>query len=383
MVGDGNGMTSSQDPLGLYLHVPFCVSKCPYCDFYSTAAFDEQLLDRYTKALEQALIRWREQTAGPADTLYFGGGTPSLLGGRRLARLIDRAVSLYGLAGAEITLEANPADNLSEVFRAFAAAGGNRLSLGMQTANPDELRVLGRRHTPAELGRAVDAAHAAGISNLSLDLMLGIPRQDEESVANAVEACRRLEARHVSAYLLKIEPGTPFAAQAASLELPDEDAAADRYLAACAELASAGYRQYEISNFALPGFESRHNRKYWEGAPYLGVGPSAHSFLGGRRFFYPRSLPAFLRGEPPVLENSRDGALADGSPAEYLMLRLRLTEGLTEEAYRTRFGAPIPLLWRERAAALPRSHILCDEAGIRLTREGFLVSNVLIGRLLE
>ena len=137
-------MTSSQDPLGLYLHVPFCVSKCPYCDFYSTAAFDEQLLDRYTKALEQALIRWREQTAGPADTLYFGGGTPSLLGGRRLARLIDRAVSLYGLAGAEITLEANPADNLSEVFRAFAAAGGNRLSLGMQTANPDELRGLGR-----------------------------------------------------------------------------------------------------------------------------------------------------------------------------------------------------------------------------------------------
>ncbi len=369
--------------LGLYIHVPFCLSKCPYCDFYSTAVFDETLLDRYTAAVEQALGHWRERIAGAADTLYFGGGTPSLLGGRRLARLVERAAALFGLSDAEITLEANPADHLDTVFRDFAAAGGNRVSMGMQSADGAELRALGRRHTPDQLERAVEAAYAAGLSNLSLDLMLGIPRQDEPSMRAGVETCRRLGARHVSAYLLKLEPGTPFAEQADTLALPDEDGAAALYLAACEALESAGYRQYEISNFARPGCESRHNRKYWEGAPYLGIGPAAHSFLDGERLFYPRSLPAFLRGEPPLPESPEEDAIPSGSPAEYLMLRLRLAEGLTERDYAARFGTSLPVVWRERAAALPETLIRCDTDGIRLTRAGFLLSNALIGRLLE
>ena len=366
---------------GLYIHIPYCRSKCRYCDFYSTPCPDG-VPEAYIDALCREMDRFSPCGSTPLrpDTLYFGGGTPSLLTPAQAARLIRAA----GPApGAEITLEANPETVTPERLAAFRRAGVNRLSLGIQTARDDSLARLGRRHTAAQSRRALGMAVQAGFTDISGDLMLALPAYTMAELDETIALLAESGCTHICGYLLKIEPGTPFAAQAASLELPDEDAAADRYLAACAELASAGYRQYEISNFALPGFESRHNRKYWEGAPYLGVGPSAHSFLGGRRFFYPRSLPAFLRGEPPVLENSRDGALADGSPAEYLMLRLRLTEGLTEEAYRTRFGAPIPLLWRERAAALPRSHILCDEAGIRLTREGFLVSNVLIGRLLE
>ncbi len=368
--------------LGLYLHVPFCVSKCPYCDFYSTPAFDEDLLDRYTAALCRALDEAAAAHGEPADTLYFGGGTPSLLGGRRIARLIGRAAEDFGLFGAEITLEANPADDLAAVFRDFRAAGGNRLSLGMQAANDRELHLLGRRHTHDMLCRTVEAAHAAGLSNLSLDIMLATPGQTDESVRQAADACVTLGATHASAYLLKIEPGTPFAARRDALCLPDDDAAADRYLLACEALEQAGYAQYEISNFAKPGCESRHNLKYWNAEPYIGLGPAAHSFVGGRRLCYPRDLAAFLAGEPPVAEDDRP-AVADGSAAEYAMLRLRLTEGLREDLFAARFGRPIPAAWRRAAAAFAPRLTCCDETGIRLTREGFLLENPLVARILE
>lgn len=367
---------------GLYLHIPFCVSKCPYCDFYSTDRFDDALLDRYTDALCEALNRAAAYAHTAADTLYFGGGTPSLLGGRRLARLIDRAAAGFSLSGAEITLEANPADNLGDTLRDFAAAGGNRLSLGMQAANDDELQTLGRRHRMASLFRAADAARAAGIANLSLDIMLATPGQTAASVTAAVETCRALDAQHVSAYLLKIEPGTPFAARRDTLALPDEDTAADRYLFACAALEKAGYAQYEISNYSRPGYESRHNLKYWNSEPYIGLGPAAHSFFDGRRVCFPRSLPAFLRGEPPVAEDA-DAPVADGSAEEYALLRLRLTAGLQADAFAARFGRPLPEVWRRAAAALPRSLVHSDADGIRLTREGFLLSTPLTARILE
>lgn len=385
-------------PIGLYIHVPFCVSKCPYCDFYSLPApglrsspgcrpAEEERLDAYTAAVLRALEGWAGRLPGEtADTLYFGGGTPSLLGGGRIARILEAARRLFGLEGAEITLEANPADGLEETFRAFAAAGGNRVSLGMQSASPGELRSLGRRHAPADVEKAVRAARAAGIRSLSLDLMLGLEGQSAASVQASVEEAARLGAEHVSAYLLKIEEGTPYAARRESLALPDEDGQADLYLAACEALEGQGYRQYEISNFARPGFSSRHNLKYWNLAPYLGIGPSAHSFLGGRRFAYPRDLDGFLRGDGPAPE--RDGsslgeeAIREGSEEEYILLRLRLTEGVSEAAFREKFGVPLPAVYRQRAAALPPSLVTVDEAGIRFTREGFLLSNPLTVRLL-
>lgn len=368
--------------LGLYLHVPFCVSKCPYCDFYSTPRFDDDLLDRYTDALCRRLDEAAARLGTSADTLYFGGGTPSLLGGKRLARLIERAAANFSLSGAEITLEANPADDLAATLRDFAAAGGNRLSLGMQAVEDGELHALGRRHRMADVQKTVEAAQAAGLDNLSLDVMLATPQQTDESVHRAAMMCRTLGAKHVSAYLLKVEPNTPFAAQRHTLDLPDEDTAADRYLLACAAIETAGFSQYEISNFAVAGYESRHNLKYWNSEPYLGLGPAAHSFLDGVRWEFPRDLAAFLNGGKAVAEDA-DAAVADGSAEEYALLRLRLTEGLREDAFLARFGEALPTVWRENAQALPTSLVQCDADGIRLTREGFLLSTPLTARILE
>lgn len=375
-------------PIGLYVHVPFCVSKCPYCDFYSLPGQGEERKDAYAGAVVRSLERWGGRLPGvSADTLYFGGGTPSLLGGKRVARIMDAAARLFGLDGAEITMEANPGDPLDEVFCEFAAAGGNRVSLGMQSADAGELALLGRRHTPRQVAAAVESARKAGIGNISLDIMLGIEKQTAASVQNSIRAAGRLGARHLSAYLLKIEEGTPFYERQAGMALPDEDAAAEMYLAACETMESLGYRQYEISNFAVPGFESRHNRKYWSAESYLGIGPSAHSFLGGKRFYYPRSLEKFLDGGEPEPERggaeaSRPGAIADGGEEEYVMLRLRLTEGVTETGFAEKFGRPLPAAYRRRSEKLPEKLVIADDAGIRLTRQGFLLSNPLIARII-
>lgn len=365
--------------IGLYLHVPFCLSKCPYCDFFSLANPTEGQLDAYASRLCASLDEWASRLPDTkADTLYFGGGTPALLGGKRLATVIDRARANFGLAEAELTLEANPADRLRETFAAFAAAGGNRLSLGMQSACADELCALGRRHTPTDVERTIADARAVGIDNISLDMMLGISGQTEATVRRSAQVAAALGATHVSAYLLKIEPNTPYGQ--CPPPLPDEDATADLYLAAMGELDSLGYRQYEISNTALVGRESRHNLKYWQSEPYLGIGPAASSCLDGRRFAYARDLDGFMNGAEPTDEPT--GTIAVGSPTEYALLRLRLTEGITEGDYTARFGERIPTAWRERAVALPSALVQANEQGIRLTREGFLLSNTLITRIL-
>ena len=364
--------------VALYLHVPFCKSKCPYCDFYSFVP-DEQTMDRYTEALCAALPRWQERLKVTADTLYLGGGTPSLRGGKRLAKLVRAARTSFGLTDAEITLEANPAERLYDTFAAFAEAGGNRVSMGLQAGNDRALQALGRRHTLQDAEAACRDVFAAGIKRLSLDLMLATEHQTAADVRETVTAIDSFGAEHASAYLLKIEPNTPFASR--KLALPDEDEAADLYLTAVDTLASHGFRQYEISNFAKTGAESRHNLKYWNSEPYLGIGPSAHSFIGGRRFCYPRDMQAFLRGEEPSPESDGRTQMAENSPEEYALLRLRLTEGLTETGFAARFGTPIPTAWRDRAAKLPRTLVTADETGIRLTAEGFLVSNAIFTAL--
>ena len=367
-------------PIGLYLHVPFCASKCPYCDFYSTVSTPLQW-EAYTEALCASIEAWGARTNEVADTVYFGGGTPSLLGGKNIARLLATARRAFSVPStAEITTEANPADNLDAVFSAFASEGGNRVSLGMQTANSTELSALGRRHTPPQVETAVASAKRAGIHNVSLDMMLGIPHQTEKSVIAAAELCRHLEVTHVSAYLLKQEPNTPFYHNPPPL--PDEEAVISLYHTAANALEDRGFLQYEISNFSLAGYESRHNVKYWNSEPYIGLGPSAHSFFGGQRFEYPRDTAAFIGGCEPIPEQREPSEIAENSAAEYAMLRLRLTKGLCEEDYRARFGEPLPAVWRKRAAALPPQLVICNENGIRLTREGMLISNAILARIL-
>ena len=368
------------EPIGLYLHTPFCVSKCPYCDFHSAPPKSEADLDAYTAALLSSMDDWAARYPLTADTLYFGGGTPSLLGGARLAALIRRADERFGLLShaPEITLEANPADDLADTLAAFAAAGGNRLSLGMQSVHPAELAVLGRRHTPADVVRTIEDAHRAGITNISLDVMLGISGQTLSTALESVERAAAWGATHISAYLLKLEPGTPYGA--CPPPLPDEDETAELYLAVMERLASLGYDQYEISNAARPGCASRHNLKYWDSRPYLGLGPAASSCLDGRRFTYPRDTAYFMAGGAPADDPAT--ATPVGSAEEYALLRLRLAEGLSAAGFAARFGVDLPQEWMARAAKLPRHLVVADADGIRLTREGFLLSNTLTTHIL-
>ncbi len=372
-------MKRDKKPIGIYLHIPFCKSKCPYCDFYSLTGQTDEVLDQYVAALERDLAAWGKHLATPADTVYLGGGTPSLLGGTRIARLLDGVNRAFPLTGdAEITMEANPADDLYDTLRAFRAGGGNRVSLGMQSGNDRELLGLGRRHRADQTARAAEAVRKAGIDNLSFDLMLALAGQTAADIDQSIETCRTLGGTHVSAYMLKIEPNTPFGT-CVPAGLPDDDGAADLYIHACEQLERAGYRQYEISNFAKDGQKSRHNLKYWEGADYLGIGAAAHSKIAGKRFAYPRDLSAVIRGAVPT---EHDNDPPTDSMQEYAVLRLRLTDGIVEHEFKHRFGRSIPTAWRENADKIPAHLCVSDPTGIRLTRDGFLVSNAIMVRLI-
>lgn len=364
------------NPVGIYLHVPFCRSKCPYCDFYSVGARDEWL-DHYTDETLRRIDLLRGEGI-IADTVYFGGGTPSLLGGARLTRLLDELARCVAITdGAEITMEANPSADLTGFLQEGAAAGVNRLSLGLQSAVPRELAALGRRHSPDDVLRSMEAAHAAGIDNLSLDLMLGIPHQTQESLTQTlafIEACAPV---HVSAYLLKIEEGTTFWRRRDTLPVADEDGQADLYEQAFAALDAMGYVQYEISNAARGGKVSRHNMKYWNDEEYIGIGPAAHGFFRGQRYYYSRDLREYLGGAAAIPDSE------GGGEEEYVMLRLRLREGLTEQGMKQRFGHGIPDGIRRKAAApVLKELLVSDEKHIALTREGMLLSNAVIGTLL-
>ncbi|QAT51100.1 radical SAM family heme chaperone HemW [Caproiciproducens sp. NJN-50] len=362
--------------IGLYVHVPFCDGKCPYCDFYSIRG-TEEWMNEYTDRIIQDIKYESERTGRKADTLYFGGGTPSLLGARRIIRILEAARRGFGLERAEITAEANPGDDLSGFFREIRAAGVNRLSLGLQSADDGELRLLGRRHTAEQAEKCIAEARSAGFENLSLDLMLAVQGQTEKSLRASAEFCARAGASHVSAYLLKVEPGTAYFKNRESLRLPDEDGAASLYLSACEELERHGFRQYEISNFAKNGFQSRHNLKYWRDEEYLGFGPAAHSFLDGRRYSNRRSIGAFLRGEPAASEG--DG----GGFEEFAMLALRLAEGLTDARCLKRFGHPVPERMKSAAKRYEAAGLtVCTEDGFRFTPRGFLVSNALTAGIL-
>lgn len=367
----------SKKKIGLYLHIPFCAGKCPYCDFYSVRA-SEPGMDEYTECLIRRIRDAGEKTGRRASTLYVGGGTPSLLGPKRLCRVLEAAEAAFSLEkDAEITVEANPGDRLFPFFREIRAAGANRISLGIQSSDDRELCLLGRRHSAADGARAVEDAGRAGFQNISADLMLAVQGQTPGSLRRSIEFCARLGVSHVSAYLLEIEPRTVYWKERNSLNLPDESTAADFYLSACSELEKRGYRQYEISNFSKPGFQSRHNLNYWHCGEYLGLGPSAHSFLDGRRFHFPRGIAPFLRGDPP----EEDGP--GGDFEEYAMLGMRLSEGLCDASCFSRFGVPLPD--RVKLAARryePGGLTACRPDGFRLTRRGFLLSDALTPEIL-
>ena len=380
-------MRQQKRPLGLYLHIPFCRSKCIYCDFYSLPSAEDQM-DRYVSALCRHLKETAPQAAPyTVDTVYFGGGTPSYLGGKRLARLMRAIHKHYHVAkDAEVTLEANP-DSLGDwrAVRALGRAGFNRLSLGVQSADDGELKALGRIHTFAQVKEAVAAARKGKIKNLSLDLIYGLPGQTLEGWKRTLEEAAALEPEHLSCYGLKVEEGTPLWRRREALTFPDDDLQADMYLWTVAYLAQWGYEQYEISNFAKPGFLSRHNMKYWTLGEYAGFGPGAHSDFGGVRYAFVRDLGAYCAGVEsggPILSEREeiDGRERD---REYLMLGLRTAAGISRRAFESRCRRSFDPVEKALAPLEGAGYALRQGDGWRLTPEGCAVSHQLSGRALD
>ena len=374
-------------PLGLYIHIPFCKSKCIYCDFYSLPRAEDRM-DRYVSALCRQLAEIAQRTtAHTVDSVYLGGGTPSYLGEKRLRRILKTVKKHYHLSrDAEITLEANP-DSAGDwrALRSLRRAGMNRLSLGVQSADDGLLRALGRPHTFAQAEEAAAAARRARIRNLSLDLIYGLPGQDLTGWKDTLERAAALEPEHLSCYGLKVEEGTPLWDMQEKMDLPDDDAQADMYLWTVERLGALGYEQYEISNFARPGRASRHNMKYWTLCEYAGFGPGAHSDLGDVRYAYLRSLDTYCAGVEAgvsVLE-SNEHIPSRERDIEYVMLGLRLTQGISRQEFENRYRLPFAPIQSVLERFRATGHAALAGERWRLTPEGFLVSNQIIGQALE
>ncbi len=366
--------------IGLYLHIPFCKSKCPYCDFYSFSGKDTEK-DQYTSVLKEKVLSSVYTLQGngicKANTLYIGGGTPSVLGAKNLQNLVNACNSGFLTDNAEITVECNPHGLDEDFFKVLHDCGVNRISLGLQSAVDNERRILGRLSNRNQVENAVKMAQKVGFSNITLDVMLGIPNQTEKSLNETLDFCISLGVPHVSAYMLKLEENTHFYKNQHKYDFPDDDLTADLYLQMCECLENQGIMQYEISNFAKKGFESCHNLKYWHCEEYLGLGPSAHSFLDGKRFYFDRYFESFMNGNSPI----QDGL--GGDFTEYAMLNLRLVEGLNEDKVFERFGHNIPKeLYDNSKIFIQNGYMTKTENGLSLTRKGFLLSNSILSEIL-
>lgn len=380
-------LRKNKTPLGIYVHVPFCRSKCQYCDFYSLTAKDSALLDGYLRAVCQHI---REAGAlAPeylVDTVYFGGGTPTFFGADGMVAILTAIRKSFSVSpDAEITFEANPDSVSDRLLKRLHSEGFNRVSLGVQCDDDEILKKLGRPHTYAQAVNAVTRIRKAGFRNLSVDLMYGLPGQTTEAWERTLKNVLKLSPEHVSCYGLKVEEGTPLYEYKEFCNLADDDTQADMYLAAVDILRTAGYRQYEISNFCRKGNFSKHNLKYWQGGEYLGFGPDASSDFGGRRFSAVRDLQGYIDGICSGGQVLRE--VQEISPhervGEYLMLRLRTTAGIDPKEYESRFLLPFaPLLkyleqCRERGLAAKTF-----DGRWHLTPNGFLISNSIISDLL-
>lgn len=374
-------------PLGIYVHIPFCRSKCQYCDFYSLPEHNKKLMDSYLRAICTHIREAGALAPGyRVDTVYFGGGTPSYFGASALATIMNTIRKAFDVdAGAEITFEANPDSVTPRLLRRLRAEGFNRVSLGIQCDDDAILKDIGRPHTYAQAVEAVKCIRRAGYKNLSVDLMYGLPGQSLEGWKDTLQTVVKLDPEHISCYGLKLEEGTPLYERQAACDLADDDGQADMYLAAVEYLRLKGYRQYEISNFAKRDMASRHNLKYWTGGEYLGFGPDASSDFAGRRFSNVRDIQAYMDGviTGGQILRENEAISARERAGEYLILRLRTTAGISREEYEKRYLLDFAPLAAVLDAACKRNHALCNgHGGYRLTEEGFLVSNAILSDLL-
>lgn len=378
---------NNKTPLGLYIHIPFCRSKCLYCDFYSVTEKEDTLVDRYTEALCRHI---REAgTLAPdyvVDTVYFGGGTPSYIGAEALSAILSAIRKSFTVSyNAEITFEANPDSVDLKLLRRLHSEGFTRVSLGIQSDDDNILYKIGRPHNYRQAEEAVRNIRKAGFKNLSVDLMYGLPDQTLDSWRKTLVHVLALQPEHISCYGLKLEEGTPMCQHKNQYTLADDDTQADMYLAAIRILRNQGYRQYEISNFCRKGQVSRHNLKYWTGGEYLGFGPDASSDFAGRRFSTVRDVQAYTEGILSGGQVLRDVQTIPNREraGEYLMMRLRIASGLDPEEYEKQFLLPFAPLEKAMIEAREKGLALKTIDGRwHLTPEGFLLSNTLISDLL-
>ncbi len=366
----------------LYLHIPFCLKKCRYCDFCSFPGSTHERMQQYT---DELCRRMCAELPPPAqwqlDTVYFGGGTPTLLPLSCFEQLLETVCTHTTRASdTEITVECNPATADFASLSALRGMGINRLSIGLQSIHKTELKALGRAHTYDDFLRTYADARTAGFDNLSVDLMYGIPEGSYDRFCQSLRALAALSPEHISAYGLKIEDGTDFARHEKELNLPDEDTEFQMYCAMTEILTASGYRKYEISNFAKPGRESKHNLGYWQGRDYLGFGVAAHSCFGGIRRGNSRDLEGFLRGEDITEERT---VLSDRDRREeWLMLSMRLSQGIDEDEYFRLFGKTPDEAYPFLPRWLQAGYMTREQGRLAFTDRGFFVSNALLSELL-
>lgn len=360
--------------LGIYIHVPFCGRKCSYCDFYSLN-YNKNNADLYLRSVLRN-IQYYSDRSRIVDTVYFGGGTPSLLPAESIAQMIDEIKKFFRLSeNVEITLEANPNTLTPDKLRQLRDNGVNRLSIGVQSMIDSELKFLGRTHTADRAKKAVLDAAEAGFRNISCDLMIALPYQTAESVEFSINELAALPVDHISAYMLTIEDGTAFDKQNIRDIMPDEDLTAELYLSMINCLKEKGFEQYEISNFAKNGFESRHNCRYWKCLDYIGIGPAAHSCYNGKRFAVMPNLQEFIDATHQKIY------ITDESPCgfkESAMLRLRLAEGLNIGEC----GEKSEDILKKIPTLQKAGYVTYEDGRLALTAKGFLMSNSIIEYLI-
>ena len=374
-------------PLGIYVHVPFCRSKCQYCDFYSVTNKKDLDFDGYTQAVCTHIKEAGMQAPNHiVDTIYFGGGTPSFFGGEGMAMILAAIRKNFDVSPtAEITFEANPDSVTDRLLRRVRGEGFNRVSLGIQCDNDNILKTLGRPHTYAEAVTAVKKLRKKGFRNISVDLIYGLPGQRPQDWNATLNNVLSLKPEHISCYGLQVEEGTPLYNMQEFYNLADDDAQADMYLSAVEILRKHGYHQYEISNFCKKGHTSRHNMKYWTGGEYLGFGPGASSDFGGSRFSMVRDVHRYIEGVlqgGTVVEELQEVAPRERA-AEYLMMRLRTTAGIDRETYENTYLLPFAPL-EELLLTYKQQNLAVQTYDGRwhLTARGFLLSNSIISDLL-
>lgn len=370
-------LKQQNNSLGVYIHIPFCDGKCNYCDFYSFKATENEMKN-YIELLNDNIRRWAEKYKDKiVDTIYFGGGTPSVLGTESLVCVLKTVLSSFKIASdCEITLEANPSSARSVCFSKLKSAGFNRVSLGMQSSDDTELNILGRRHKRDDVIKTIELIRKNGIENISLDVMLGIPNQTTDSLIETLDFCISQDVPHISTYLLTVEPDTVFGKESYKYNFADDDMQAEFYQLTSKYLKEKGYLHYEISNFCKNDMYSRHNMRYWQLKDYLGLGPSAHSLIDGTRFYYPRSIEDFKNNN--ILY---DGV--GGTEEEYIMLTLRTHQGINVKDYKEHFGkTPDNKFWNKVKIFTKHGYMKNDDNSIRLTEKGFLMSNAIIAELI-